>query len=108
MKKIFIGLFLLFAFCNTTYAAEFMMGADGAMFMKEGNTVISSKGIAYQMSGNTVIGSDGSVCTNNNGIVKCRNINDDNNDKYRRDDRYRRNDRYRRDYRYNDRDYYRR
>ena len=109
MKKVFIGLFLIFAFCNTTYAAEFMMGADGAMYMKEGNTIISSKGIAYQMSGNTVIGSDGSVCKNNNGIVKCRNINDDNNDKYGHDDRYSRDYRYRENDRYHsDRNHYRR
>ena len=124
MKKILISaLFLAFAICNVSFAAEIMRDAEGTLYQKEGNTIISSKGVIYQISGDKIIGSDGSICKNRGGIVSCRNINDDD-DKYRRDDRYRRDyryrdddryyrdryyrDRYYRDRYYDDRDYYRR
>lgn len=128
MKKILLlSLFMCFAFCNFSSAEEIMRGADGTLYRKEGNTIVSSKGVVYQISGDKLFGSDGTVCINRNGILKCRNVNDDDDDKYRRDDRYRRDyrydDKYRRDDRYyrdryyrdryydryyDDRDYYRR
>ncbi len=111
MKKILsLSLFLLFAFCNISSAEEIMMGADGVMYRKEGNTIVSSKGVVYKISGDKLIGSDGTICRNRSGIIKCRNINDDDDrydDRYRRDNRYY-DDRYRRDDRYYDDRYYRR